>query len=323
MFWEIILAIVPVFVMVAIGGICRALRVIDEASEKSLMQLVLLVLYPSFILTEVPGNQSLSSLSNVVWSLGCGAVLTLTGFAVAFLVSRIARIPSGPSIRTFCLAAAIQNYGFIPIPLIEALFPDNRSELLGVLFVHNLGLELVLWTLGVSVVSGKRKGALRNLINGPSIAIVVGLILNFTGLHQWIPSPALSAMKSLGSCAIPISLLLVGISLTGVLLAKKKGEAALDWRVGLSSIGVRFLVMPIFFLGTAALVAYLLSFPTLAMVITIEAAMPSAIFPIVISKHFGGRPSVAVQVAVATSIASLVLTPLLLTLGLSLLKFEL
>ena len=41
-------------------------------------------------------------------------------------------------------------------------------------------------------------------------------------------------------------------------------------------------------------------------------------FPIVLSKHFGGKPSVAIQVALLSSALSIVLTPLLLSMALKL-----
>ena len=44
--------------------------------------------------------------------------------------------------------------------------------------------------------------------------------------------------------------------------------------------------------------------------------MPAAVFPIVIAKHFGGKPAVAVEIVVATTVASLILTPAILTLAL-------
>ena len=52
------------------------------------------------------------------------------------------------------------------------------------------------------------------------------------------------------------------------------------------------------------------------MVLLVQASMPAAIFPIVIAKHFGGHPSVAVQAMLATSLLSLALTPAILTFGL-------
>ncbi|MEL7496373.1 MAG: AEC family transporter [Planctomycetota bacterium] len=316
LFLKILLATIPVFIMVAAGSLCRVLKIVTETSEKSLMRIVLLVLYPCFILSKIPGNDQLRSGLNVVWALGCGAGLTLAGLGVVYLVGKVLKVEAGKTQRTFCLATAIQNYGFLPMPLLIALFPEMNSKLLGVLFVHNLGLELVLWSVGIIIISGSSRGTWKRLINGPSVAITLGLLLNFTGWFHYIPAPVNEAIAQLGNCTIPVSLLLVGASLAGVLLNE---SWKVDWRVISGSLIARFLIMPVLFLGVAFLCS---SFEPLMLILVIEAAMPTAVFPIVIAKHFGGKPSVAVQVCVATSIASLLLTPLWLTLGLWLLGVE-
>ena len=160
------------------------------------------------------------------------------------------------------------------------------------------------------IISGTREGMWKRLINGPTIAIVVGLFLNFTSGHKLIPLVATEAMTQLGLCTIPISLLLVGVSLAGVVL---NGNWLSGWRIPVGALAVRFLIMPVFFL-LAALLLSNFSRP-LMLIMLMESAMPAAVFPIVIAKHFGGKPSVAVEIVVFTTVASLVLTPAILTLA--------
>jgi hypothetical protein len=45
--------------------------------------------------------------------------------------------------------------------------------------------------------------------------------------------------------------------------------------------------------------------------------MPSAVFPIIMAQHYGGRPLTAVQVVLATTAAAILLTPLWLKAGLA------
>ena len=51
------------------------------------------------------------------------------------------------------------------------------------------------------------------------------------------------------------------------------------------------------------------------LIMLVESAMPAAVFPIVIAKHFGGKPAVAVEIVIYTTVASLLMTPALLTLA--------
>lgn len=315
-FVEIVIHTLPVFLMVGVGYLIRQLKVITDESEKSIVRLVVNVLYPCFILTKIPGNQSLQQLSVVFTALMAGFILTLTGLLVSRMLGGGFNIKKEDGLNTFSVSTALQNYGFIPIPLIEALFPDVADQTLGVLFVHNLGLELAMWTVCIVMLSGTAKGAMKRLINGPTIAIIAGLLLNFTGFHQWIPSVAQKAAHDLGNCTIPISLVLVGATLASVISSHK---IQLQPKIIFGSLLVRFAIMPIAFIAVAAMVT---GSQELQRVLVVEAAMPAAIFPIVLAKHYGGKPNVAVQVCLATSLISLVLTPAWLLLGLHLLELQ-
>ena len=290
---------------------------INDESEKSVMRIIVNVLYPCFILSKIPGNAALEQGATVGVALGAGFLMTVIGLLVAKGVGFSLGIDKEKGINTFCVSAALQNYGFIPIPLIIAIFGDNSDEILGVLFVHNLGLEIALWTICIVLLSGTTKGALKRLINGPTIAISVGLFLNFTGLHQWIPDFIATAMRDLGNCSIPVGLLLVGAALAGVVQSEKW---KINWPVVSGAMMIRFMIMPIVLLITASAMAFS---PELKRVLIIESAMPAATFPIVLSKHFGGKPNIAVQVCLVTSIASLLLTPVILMLALKFFGIEL
>ena len=314
-FLEILIHTLPVFLMVGVGYLTRQLGVITEEAEKSIVRLVVNVLYPCFILTKIPGNESLQQLSVVFIALSAGFLLTLTGLFLSRLVGVGFKIEKKDGLNTFSVSTALQNYGFIPIPLIAGLFPDVADQTLGVLFVHNLGLELAMWTVCIVLLSGTAKGAMKRLINGPTIAIIAGLLLNFTD-SQLIPSVAQKAILDLGNCTIPISLVLVGATLASVISSHK---LQLQPKVIFGSLLVRFAIMPLAFIAVAAL---LTGSQELQRVLVVEAAMPAAIFPIVLAKHYGGKPNVAVQVCLATSLVSLVLTPAWLLLGLHLLELQ-
>ena len=308
-FYDILGQTIPVFLIIGIGCLCRVVGLVNESSEKNIMTLALNVLYPCFIISNVCGNQALQLVSVVGTALAAGLTLTIAALAVAAGVGRLLKLKAGAERNTFTVSGALQNYGFIPIPLFKGLFPDEAKETIGVLFVHNLGLELALWTIGVVIISGTRTGMWRRLINGPTVAIVVGLLLNFTAGYQLIPGVATEAMTKLGNCTIPVSLLLVGVSLAGVVL---KGNWISDWRIPVGALLVRFLIMPVLFLLAAQTLSY--SRP-LMLIMLVESAMPAAVFPIVIAKHFGGKPAVAVEIVIYTTVASLLMTPALLTLA--------
>ena len=69
-------------------------------------------------------------------------------------------------------------------------------------------------------------------------------------------------------------------------------------------------------LGFLALARYLPLTAELKQVIVLQAAMPSAVFPIVMAKHYGGDSPTALRVVLGTSAVGLLTIPLWIQFGL-------
>jgi malate permease and related proteins len=105
-------------------------------------------------------------------------------------------------------------------------------------------------------------------------------------------------------------LILVGASIRDLLSDKNLRP---DWKVIFSGSMMRLGLLPLLFLGTAIL----LPLPyELKAVLVIQAAMPSGMFPILMARHYGGSPHVAVQIVLATTALSFITIPLWVMLGL-------
>ncbi len=78
------------------------------------------------------------------------------------------------------------------------------------------------------------------------------------------------------------------------------------------AVALRILLLPMFFL---LLARYLPASVELKRVMVLEAAMPAAVFPIVMSRHYGGDPPTALRVVIGTSIVGLVTIPLWIRFG--------
>jgi len=314
-FENILISTITVFLVVGLGWFFRAIKVIDDSTEKSMMTLVINVLYPSFILSKILGNEVLQQSTVVAASMALGLVLIVLAFAICYFGGRLIGLKPNNGLNTFCIAAAIPNYGYIPIPMIERIFPKEQGDqILGVLFVHNLGLEIALWTIGIVVLSGSAAGAWRRIFNGPSIALTLGLFLNFTHLNTEIPAIIVSVIEMLAPCAVPISLILVGSTLGNVV---QRSKAKPNIRLASATVVLRFVILPLLYAGTAWIIWFS---DELRIALLILASMPCGIFPVVLARHYKGHPAIAVQTAISTSAACLLLTPLWLAFWFWLLK---
>jgi predicted permease len=173
-----------------------------------------------------------------------------------------------------------------------------------------VGVETALWTLGVVLLSGERVGRdWRKIINAPLLAIALALLLNASGLHAQVPSVVLKGVELLGACAIPMALILIGAIMADHL---HEFHSASGWRVIGTAVLLRIAVLPLLFL---LLAKYLPASVELKRVIVLEAAMPAAVFPIIMARHYQGDPATAMRVVIGTSVVGLVTIPLWIRFG--------
>jgi hypothetical protein len=307
--------VLAVFGVIGIGALARRINWLTEEADRSLIKLVINILIPALILSVTLTNQQLRQPMNVLLPPAVGFATVVGGFALAMLAAhllgKLIGLEDQRQRRTFALCVGLYNYGYVPLPLAQKLFGQDT---VAILFVHNIGVELALWTVGVMLVSGHLAGQwYKRVLNVPSIVIVISLILNFCGIAPYIPAFLHQSFDMLGKSAIPLALLLVGATLADQFRQARITQGA---RTIIAGSLLRLGLFPAGFL----LLAWLLPASTqLKNVIAIEAAMPSALFPIIMARHYGGHPPTALRIVLGTGLLSLLTTPLWLLAGIKLL----
>lgn len=307
-YFTILSATLPVFLIIGIGFLFHRKGWLGEDVEVGVMKLGLNLLFPCLILSLVPGNPALETIDSALWAIGLGFLLVVAAIAIAWGVARIGGVRRGEGLRTFALSAGIQNYGFIALPIVMELFPSNAGPA-GLVFVHGIGVEIAMWTVGLAVMTGH--AGFRSMINGPFLAVLLALFLNYTGLYQWIPGILATTMEMLGQCAIPMAIFMIGATIGRYF---KTGIFHDAFRVASLSILVRLVLAGGLILCAAR---FLPAPPDLQRLLVVQAAMPAAIFPIVLARLFGGQPQVAIQVVLATSLVGVITAPLVIAWGLA------
>lgn len=304
----VLAAVVPVFSIAVIGLWIRKLNWLTEEADQSLLRVNINLLFPCLVLDAVLGNPALHRWENLWLPPIVGFSTVAVGMAVAYACRKLAGLKDRRQGGTFAVTVGIYNYGYVPLPLALTLF---GAETAGVLFVHNIGVEIAMWTLGVLLFTGQALRDWRKLINAPLVAILLALALNALGLDAHIPKPVRTTLNWLGQCAIPMALILIGAVVADFL---KDFRAVASSRVISAAVLIRLLLLPMCFL---LLAKYLPASVELKRVMVLEAAMPSAVFPIVMSRHYGGDPATALRVVIGTSVLSLLTTPLWVRFGMS------
>jgi predicted permease len=315
-FAVILQAILPVYLLVGVGLALRGFKVVTTEMEKGMLKLVIHCLYPCLILDKTLGNNLVRQVDVLVWGVGLGFGLILIGMWVSYFAALILGLKPGNGRRTFCVAVGVQNYGYIAIPLLAALFVMGGDDrVFGVLFIHSLGVEIALWMVGVMIMTGSILGNPKHLINGPTVSVVLGVVLSSTSGWQLfeesgggiVGASVREAMSWLGACAFPMGLVLIGAMMYDLI-----GKEKLSPKIAVGSLVVRLAVMPFVILAAAK---YLPLIPELKQVLVVQAAMPTAVSPIIVARHYGGSPAVAVQAVIATSMVALITMPLWISWG--------
>ncbi|HET7237474.1 MAG TPA: AEC family transporter [Terrimicrobiaceae bacterium] len=207
-FFFLLQIVAPVFAVMALGYLMRKIGILSGEADRSLTRLVVTLLAPALALDTIIGNAGLANPKNWILPPVLGFASIALGIAVSRLGARCFRIPADERRRTFVFATSVQNYGYIPLPLCNALF---GRETMGVLFAFFLGVELAFWSIALAQLTGHtEKRNWRRILNAPIIAISSAIILNALGAKTWLPSSIATTFHLLGACAVPLGLLLSG-----------------------------------------------------------------------------------------------------------------
>lgn len=313
--WLIVSSVLGVFLVMGLGAFCRRLHWLTREADRSLANLTANVLLPSLFLDRILKGSQFESLA-VAWTPPVtGFVLTASGFLLAWMLAR----QLGPWVgletdakqRSFGLCAGICNYGYIPLPLAEIFYPDAQVDLI----LHNVGVDLALWSVGIVVITG---GAGRNvganiwrraLLSPPLIAVVIAVVIQQLEWTPHLPNSLMTTVGWLANCAIPMGLLLSGAIIIDYL---RSADLVRAWRTIVAAISFRQLLMPVVMLAAATYWAESLK---LRQVLVLEAAMPAAVFPIVLVRLYERDTATALRVVLSTSLAGIVLIPVWLAVG--------
>lgn len=305
---EMLQGLAQTSLVVAAGWFFAASGWVGSGARQPLMRLVIWLFFPALIFDRVHANPLLTDGYRAALYLGTGFLLITVGILVASWVRSLLGIPKGVQGRTFAYAAGINNFGYLGIPMTAALF---ESDVVGVLLVHNVGIEAAIWTVGVAYLTGQRGWrVLRNLIHPMTLALAAAMAINLLGWQSIaVVHLAGEVCATVGACALPVGLLLTGIYLHETLRGFRFAD---ELRVSTGFLTTRLLLMPILILAAAA---YLIKDPILQKVLLVQAAMPAGMFTFLIVSHCKGDVSLALRGTIITTVLCPLTIPLWIELG--------
>ncbi|MDA0578153.1 MAG: AEC family transporter [Verrucomicrobia bacterium] len=297
----IIYAIVHVLGLISIGVLARRLGYLSEFDTGRWSRVVVDFLLPALAFHTIMNNLDADRLRVLWFSPVIAFGMMAVGAFVGYLLAPRGAQYSPEFVRTFRHFCAMNNYSFLPIVLVQRVW---GSGALAEFFIFNLGSELAYWTVGVTMLTHHPPWqTARRMLSPNLIVILLAVVLKLAGCQPYIPLPVLELTRALGAGAVPLILILAGAGLHP-LIPHFHHKLALT-----ALVALRLLIIPAINLTLLHLLPLATEVRRLACVV---AVMPSALMSVILSRRYAGDPELAAEVALATTLLSVITVPLIL-----------
>jgi len=286
-------------------------KVLDNAGVRGLTGLTINLFLPCLIFSHLIKN--FNYFNSQYWWLYpvLGVVVSGVGFITARLLLAFDRKITQQ--KEFTCLVAFQNCGYLPLILAGSIFPAEISRQLFIhIFLFIQGFNLIFWSVGFQLLKPgeKLRYELKKIINPPFIALLISLILILSRGRVFIPGSVLRSVELVGACTLPVALISLGAILAGSLAPVQGGER----RFIVKAVIGKLVIMPVIFMGVVSFVPL----PKLmALLLIIEAAMPSAVNLSVLAFYQKTKSKIVSQVVLVTHICGLLTIPVFIGLYLA------
>lgn len=290
---DILGAILPLFLIIGLGVLLRALRIANEQWVTILNRYGLYVGLPALVLNSLlkaGGAQVLN------WNLiGLNTLLLLGILLLTLGVTRVLRLRLSLA-NTFVVGVFFGNIGYLGYPFISGLIPGSEA----LISIHIALYNILLFSAGLLVLELSRGDNAccgdipRRLAANPLVlAIVLGLLFLISGLR---PPPFINkGIGMLAASAPPVVLFSLGVFLFRPLpRGRVLGSALL-------LCGLRLLAVPLLFLACSH---WLQPGPAFRVSI-LEAGMPMAIVHFALAEEYALEKDVIAAAITVSTVLSL------------------
>ena len=306
------LQVLFVLALMGLGFVARRRGMLSAEGTRDMARVLVGIIYPCLIFSSITRLHLPDLLAH--WMM---PVLTLciagTGFLLGWVALRLLK-PSDPRRSgAFLFQSTINNYLFLPLPLVLLLWGEKGVALL---LLGSFGFELTIWTLGIALLrrSDSSASAPRFIFSPPLVALIISI--GWICVRDLFPPAALSpiwtrlgellyfATHSVGQATIALSMLVSGSRISAMAF-----RSVFDPQVWLVAL-VRLVAVPVVFI---LLLQQLPLDPIVYGILSIVATMPAAIASLVFSERFGGDSDFIASSLLVTHVAAIVTVPLLLS----------
>lgn len=295
MFLIITNQILKMSLLLIIGYLCCKIKLVDHAGNKSLSNLLLLVVNPVLVVNALQMEYSARLMKGFLLSLLLGALTHLVGIVISRLLFPKTR-SRDYNVEQF--SSIYSNCGFMGIPLIGSILGNE-----GILFLtaYLITFNLFSWTHGLVLMTGNTslKQIKKGLTSPVMFGIVIGLFLFVTQIQ--LSSVIKDTVDYIAGMNTPLAMFIAGISLAETNLL----HAIKNPRLYLVTAG-KLLLLPLLML---ACFCFLPVEKNILMAILVAAACPAATTGTMFALRYDGNYHYASEIFAFSTLASLITVP--------------
>src|SRR4030043_462651 len=128
-------------------------------------------------------------------------IFTIAGLGIAALMF----IPDFKKHRNILPLASMPNAAYLVLPIGEFLYPDQFEQFAVYCFLVVLGLNPVFWTVGLYLVTGRKRSDFqwKQLLTPPFILNIISILIVLSSVHIFIPVIISDSIDMLGKAPVP------------------------------------------------------------------------------------------------------------------------
>lgn len=296
--------------MMLTGAFVYQKKWLGEEGSANISKLVVNVFNPMLVISGVLGDTDAISQDKIIGNIQLVVLYYVIAVVFGILLAWVLRPPKNLK-SIYVLMATFSNLGFMGIPVAKSLYGSE-----GVVYVafYVLLYNLLAYTYGMALArraAREKNGmdsaektslavSLKRMINPGVVAALLALVIFATGIQM--PAPVISFCGYMGDTTIPLSMMLIGIS-----IAKADLRSYLKDLRMYAFILLRMVAIPI---ATALLIRNMGFDEVVFGVFIIELAMPVGSVIGLFTKECGADDAYCMKGTVLSTLASIITIPL-------------
>ncbi|MDD4345804.1 MAG: AEC family transporter [Desulfitobacteriaceae bacterium] len=297
---QIFSRIAVLFIVALIGYIAAKVKILDEVASQRFSKFVINISAPLLIISSVIGNSSLRGINDILLALLLAFGYYIIMFFVAIPITKLINVPREER-NLYRFMLIFPNVGFMGFPIINSIYGKDAIFYVS---IYNLPSIIFLFSLGIYLVRNQKDQMdfnIKQLINPSIIAFFIAILIFILKIQ--LPQMINDTINMLGDITIPLSLLVIGSSLSTVSIK----ELLLEKRLYLITV-IGNIIIPV----TILLLLRLIIINKVIIGVTVLlVGMPVASLMVMFCHAYEGNVELAAKAVMFTTLFSIVSIPFL------------